>query len=96
MELAISDEARAFVQARGGALYVRASSLRCCGGALVVLDASTSAPGDARGYVAYPAHGVELYYRGNPDRLPRELVVELKGRRRPRLAAYKDGCAFPG
>jgi hypothetical protein len=95
VEVVISEEARAFVQRRGGAVFVRASARRCCGGAFVVLDAVTKAPRDALRYVAYPADGFDLFYRGQPRGVPRQLVIELRGLIHRHLAAYKDGCAYP-
>jgi len=95
VEVVISDEAREFVKSRGGALFVRARELKCCGGAMVVLDATTSTPRDALNYVAYPADEIELYYRGQPRGVPQQLVVELRGLVRRHLAAYKNGCVFP-
>jgi hypothetical protein len=95
MEVVISDDARAFVKSRGGALFVSAREHKCCGGALVLLDASTTAPRDTREFVFYPADEFELYYRGNPRGLPSQLVIELRGLLRRHVAAYKDGCVFP-
>lgn len=95
VEVVISDEASEFVKARGGALFVRARTQKCCRGAHVLLDATTTAPRDVSNFVAYPADGIELYYRGHPRGVPNQQVIELRGPRRRHVAAYKDGCVFP-
>jgi hypothetical protein len=95
VEVVISDEARTFVKARGGAVFVRAREYKCCGGALVLLDATSTAPRDVWNFVAYPADEIELYYRGHPRGVPNQLVIELRGLLRRHVAAYKDGCVFP-
>ena len=95
MEVVISEEAVEFVKSRGGALFVRAREMKCCGGAMVVMDATTSTPRDVRDYVAFPAEEIELYYRGHPRGVPKQLVIELRGLLRRHVAAYKDGCVFP-
>jgi len=95
VEVVISDEARAFVRERGGAVFVKANERKCCGGALVVLDAVTKTPRDALSYVAYPAEGIDVFYRGHPRGVPTQLVIELRGLIHRHLAAYKDGCVFP-
>jgi hypothetical protein len=95
VEVVISEEAKSFVQERGGAVFVRAAEHKCCGGALVILDASTKTPRDALDYVAYPAEGVDVYYHGHPRGVPNQLVIELRGLIHRHLAAYKDGCVFP-
>jgi hypothetical protein len=37
---------------------------------------------------------LELYLPATLGRLPDELHLELRGRRRKRVEAYWDGCAF--
>lgn len=124
MRVVATPEAREFIAARGGVAYVRSLRQKCCGGALTVLSATTTAPADAVHYepVGDPELGVR-YWRETPARAmalaagleagafepdgalqpgasrrsgdePRELLIELRGRRRPRLVAYWDGCAF--
>jgi hypothetical protein len=94
VEVVISDEAREFVRARGGAVFIRASARKCCGGALVTLDASTTAPRDVRGFSSYPAEDIDVYYSGSPRGLPQQLLIEMRGVVRRHLAAFKDGCVY--
>lgn len=91
----VTDEAREFITARGGTVYVRASVSRCCHGAISLLDAVTSAPKDAPSFEAVSAPGLDVRYAGTARGRPDQLNIELRGRVRPHLVAYKDGCAFP-
>ena len=86
----VTAEAREYIDAHGGALYVNTRRVRCCGGGLTVLDAVTTPPDDVTEY--QPA-GAGIWYRPSAAGEPRELVVELRGMRR-RPAAFWDGCAF--
>ncbi len=95
MDVVISDEAREFIASRGGSLFVRAKNQRCCSGALVILQTATEVPRDAGEFLPVAADGFDLFYRGSERGQPRQLLIELKGRRRPHLAAFKDGCAYP-
>ncbi|MGD0592217.1 MAG: hypothetical protein ABSB54_00895 [Acidimicrobiales bacterium] len=138
MRVIATPEARAYIASRGGIAYVRPLQRRCCGGALTVLSATTTAPADASLYEAVgdPLLGVR-YRRPGPVTAralasaaapaaagsaapspadggsaarspadgaeagpavhraePAELLIEVRGRRRPRLFACWDGCAF--
>jgi len=86
-----SPEAVEFVHLRGGRLFVWTKRGRCCGAGLTWLEASTEDPGgrdferiDAPFdlYVALGGHG------------PEELHVDARGRRRRRVEAYWNGCAW--
>jgi hypothetical protein len=90
----LSDQAREFVNARGGTLYLRVRHNRCCSGGLTFLDASTNASADTRSYepVLDGVPKVLLHSRGSV--LPSSVSVETRGRRKPHLVAYWDGCAF--
>ena len=80
------------VRAEGGKLFVWPRSTRCCAGRLTFLETATRAPeGEFR---AVGADGFEVFLDSRLARTPAELHVELHGRRRPRLAAYWDGCAY--
>ena len=80
------------VQTEGGKLFVWARSTRCCAGRLTFLEASTDAP--ALEFRVVGNDGFEVFLDTRLARTPDELHVELHGRRRPRLAAYWDGCAY--
>jgi hypothetical protein len=86
-----SPEALGFVSERGGRLFVWTRTQRCCHG-VTRLEAATEPPPQRR-FRRVPADGLELYLPAGLDRLPDELVVEARGRRR-RVEAYWDGCAW--
>ena len=75
---------------------MRPTQRKCCGGALTVLSATTVSPADAELYepVGDPCLGVWYRRPGGTGPEPDELLIELRGRLRPRLNAYWDGCAF--
>lgn len=101
-----SPEAVVFIEGHGGVAYVRPVRTKCCGGAMTMLEVSTQPPADASAYdpVGAPELGVKFRRasaksNGGPDSRrapdgPRELLLELKGKRRPRLVACWDGCVF--
>ena len=80
------------VQVEGGKLFVWARTSRCCGGRLTFLEASTEPPG--REFRRVGGEDFDVFLDARLGRTPDELHVELHGRRRPRLAAYWDGCAY--
>lgn len=92
--MCISDEARDYVRDRGGALYVRSSHHRCCGGGLTLLDSTTERPSDASDYLCVASGLIDVNYRGDTVDRPHELVIELRGIVRRHPVAYWDGCAF--
>jgi len=99
-------EAAAFIEGRGGAAYVRPVRTKCCGGALTMLEASTDQPPDAGAYAPVGPPELGVWFRRSADKSPgeadggravqgpEELLIELKGKRRPRLVACWDGCVF--
>jgi hypothetical protein len=82
------------VAARGGTLFLRVRHNRCCSGGLTFLDASTSANGDDDRYETLGATTpvVRLSHLGSV--LPTKVSVEMRGKVRPHLVAYWDGCAY--
>lgn len=90
----MSDEARAYVKARGNALYLRPGRNQCCHGALEVIRASTHAPEDLTRYRLLLSDDPEIRILDAGIGLPRSIDVELRGRLRPRLIALWDGCAY--
>jgi len=93
VRLVISREALDFVRERGGSLYVSPRSRRCCHGALTWLEASTE-PDERVDFRRADADELELYLPATLGRSPDELHLELRGRRRKRVEAYWNGCAF--
>ncbi len=91
MRIRATDEVAAAVQERGGRLYVWTSEHRCCTGPLVLLETGSEPPkGRARAFHAHDAGGFELRLDMGGRRLPDELVLELRGRRRKVVAFWND------
>ena len=80
--------------ARGGVLFLRVRHNRCCSGGLTYLDAATSAHGDGDGYetLSETTPVVRLFHLSSA--LPSLVSVEVRGKVRPHLVAYWDGCAY--
>ncbi len=94
MRLVASEELRSHVADHGGTLYVRTRSTRCCSGPLTVLDATTEAPVDLRGYRRVEAGGLVVLWLSGARADPDELVLTMQGRRRRHPSAYWNGCAL--
>jgi hypothetical protein len=92
MRVVAASEVVERVQSEGGKLFVWPRSTRCCSGRLTFLEASTEAP--EREFRAVGGDGFDVFLDTRLARTPEELHVELHGRRRPRLAAYWNGCAY--
>jgi hypothetical protein len=90
-----SAEAVSFVQARGGRLWVWAAHPRmCCAGTPAYMHAATQEPADPASFTRLPVDGLELWFRIPAGAPPDVLEIGLRGRRRPRVEAYWDGCLF--
>jgi hypothetical protein len=94
MDVELSDTARDFVRARGGKVFVRAHSHRCCSGAMTLLDVWTEAPKGFSTFSSVHSGDAEVEFSGGPASQPHLLSIDVRGRRRPRLVAYWDGCLF--
>jgi hypothetical protein len=91
MEVRATDEVGAAVRERGGRLYVWTSAHRCCSGPLVLLETGSEPPkGAERPFRAYDAGGYEVFLDMGGHRLPDELVLRLRGRRRAVVAFWND------
>ena len=91
MRIRAAEDVAAAVRERGGRLYVWASAHRCCSGPLVYLEAGAEPPkGRERPFRAYDAGGYEVLLDMDGQRLPDELVLELRGRRRKVVAFWND------
>jgi hypothetical protein len=96
MKIRATDEVAAAVRERGGRLYVWTSAHRCCSGPLVLLETATEPPNrPGRPFRAFDADGYEVLLDVGGRRLPEELVLELRGRRR-KVVAFWDGQAWVG
>ena len=90
----MSDQARQYVNARGGTLFLRVRHNRCCSGGLTFLDASTSGHGSAERYETQPHDDLDIRLLHLGSVLPSKVSVEMRGKLRPHLVAYWDGCAY--
>lgn len=91
----VSAEAGDFVRGQGGKLWVWAARpWMCCWGTPAFMHAATAPPPGLSGFS--PAHSAELevWFRAPGGRMPDVLEIEMRGRRRPRVEAYWDGCAY--
>jgi hypothetical protein len=91
VKVTMTAEARDYVEAHGGLLYVRPRRTRCCGGGVTILEVDTAPPESPDGYAAA---GPGVWYRQTAAGEPGELLVELRGIWRKRPVAFWDGCAF--
>ena len=93
MRVEVSPEAVSHVLADGGKLWVWAAyPKRCCSGTPAYMHASTSQPATKLPFrpVAHP--DLEIWFRAPGGREPDVLEVGLRGRRKPKVDAYWDGC----
>jgi hypothetical protein len=90
-----SPDVAALVGQRGGRLFVWADRMACCGGDVRVLSTAADPPRGPHHFRLFDADGFHLFF--DPGRLaePDELQLAVRGRRRPRIEAFWDGCAFP-
>jgi hypothetical protein len=96
MRIRATDEVAAAVRERGGRLYVWTSAHRCCTGLLVLLETGGEPPkGEAHDFRVHDAGGFEVLLDLGGRRLPDELVLELRGRRR-NVVAFWDDQAWVG
>lgn len=93
MQVEVSLEAAEFVRARGGRLWVWAARPpKCCTPAF--MRAATEPPPGVAGFHIVRAGDLEVRFRGLAGRVPDALQIGLRGRRRPKVEAYWDGCLF--
>jgi hypothetical protein len=93
MRVEVSPEAATMVRERGGRLWVWAAHPRvCCWGTPAYMHAATEPPPGLSGFRLVPQDEVEIWFRAPADRFPEVLEVGLRGKRRPRVEAYWDGC----
>ena len=93
MDVVVSDSARAFARARGGELYVHVRRAACCSGAMTTLEVATAPPHRASPAETLTVGDLAVHLYGAPGR-PAEMSIDLRGRVRPHLVAYWDGCAY--
>jgi hypothetical protein len=94
----ISSDAAELVLATEGKLWVWAARPRmCCSGAPSWMHAALSQPQGLTGFVPVPAGAgqparLTVYFRAAGGLQPDVLEIAIQGKRRPRVAAYWDGC----
>lgn len=93
MRVLASPEATALVREQGGCLYVWPKRFTCCR-AVTFLEASTTEPLRGVRFRSVAAEPFAVLFPDATARLPDELQVEVHGRRRRRVEAYWDGCAY--
>jgi hypothetical protein len=97
MRADVSAEAGEFVRGQGGRLWVWAAHPKvCCWGTPAYMHAATEAPQGLSGFSAVPLAeaDLEIWFRAAAGRSPDVLEIGMRGRRRPRVEAYWDGCRF--
>ena len=93
MRVTASAETTRFVAQRGSRLFVWAGGRVCCGGTRFI-ESSLIAPADLSRFRTLKGPGFDVLLRPASGQLPDELLVEVKGRHRRRVAAYWNGCAY--
>ncbi len=93
MRVVASDAALDLIRARGGRLYVWASTSRCCSGGVHTLATAHEPPAGREFRQIEGTTGFELFVSSRQRTLPTELHVE-RARRRARVDAFWDGCAW--
>jgi hypothetical protein len=80
-----------FIQQRGGMVFIRPYRTSWCA-PIVDLEATTRPPPHALDYGRERGEGLLQFFHPSIRRRPEELHVAVKGRRRPRVRVYWDGC----
>jgi hypothetical protein len=93
MHVQLSEQADGLVRERGGRLWVWAARPRvCCMGTPAYMHAATEPPPGMTGFRLVSDAAVEVWFRAPAGREPDVLEIAARGRRRPRVEAYWDGC----
>jgi hypothetical protein len=91
----VSTQAGEFVRCQGGQLWVWVARPRvCCGGTPAFMHAAAVPPPGLSGFGLVRSAGLDIWFRAPAGRLPDVLEIGLRGRRRPQVCAYWDGCSF--
>jgi hypothetical protein len=95
MRVEVSPEAEEFVRGQGGQVWVWAARpRRCCWGTPAYMYAATTPPSNPSGFNPVHLAGLEVWYRIPGGRRPDVLEIDLRGKRRPHVEAYWDGCIY--
>ncbi len=93
----VSAEADENLRHRGGRLWVWAARPRvCCWGTPAYMHAAIEPPTGLSGFGTVPGApaGLEIWFRAPAGRFPDMLEIAMRGKRRPRIEAYWDGCSI--
>lgn len=95
MRVEVSAEAEEFVRGQGGQVWVwTGRPWACCWGTPTYMYAATTPPQDLASFKAVHLAGLEVWYRIRGERQPDVLEIGLRGKRRPHVEAYWDGCIY--
>ena len=88
-----------FVRERGGHVWIWLDVRRCCSGAVSYLGASCREParrrnGQSHTFEPIRLEDITVHASLGRRRPPDELHVDVRGRFRPRIEAYWNGCIF--
>jgi len=61
---------------------------------MTILDSAVDPPPDASEFLSVGNGEIDVRFPGDEAQRPQQVVIELRGRLRPRPVAYWDGCAF--
>jgi hypothetical protein len=96
MRVDVSAAAVDYIASNGGQVWVWAAHPRmCCSGAPAWMHAAVTAPDGLTGFLelrADDAPGLRIYFRAVGGQQPGVLEIGIEGKRRPKVAAYWDGC----
>ena len=93
MRVVTTDAALDLIRARGGRLYVWVKTNRCCARGIHTLATAHEPPRGREFRRIDGATGFDLFVSSRLRTLPAELHVE-RARRRARVDAFWDGCAW--
>ena len=92
----VSAAAADYIASHGGQVWVWAAYAQmCCAGSPAWMHAAMAPPDGVTGFRQLPADaapGLRIYFRPLGGQQPDVLELGIKGRRRPKVAAYWDGC----
>jgi hypothetical protein len=91
MRISADPAAVAFISEHGGMVFVRPYRAVLCG-PITDLEATTEPPRGALDYQRVETERFLLFLHPSIRRRPEELVVAVRGRHRPRVRVYWDGC----
>jgi hypothetical protein len=95
MRVEVSSEAAGLIRQHGGRLWVWAARpAMCCGGTPAYMRAAIKQPPRLSGFTLVSRQDVAIWFRAPAGTLPDLLEIGVRGRRRPRVEAYWDGCLF--